>query len=81
MGKDKVDIMTSQQPLGFKDMKPIEKNFYSLFSKSENNWWVQVPTLKIPFTYSSDEVSQLNYDTRVGGYGVLFSGIFILSLF
>ena len=80
MGKDKVDIMTSQQPLGFKDMKPIEKNFYSLFSKSENNWWVQVPTLKIPFTYSSDEVSQLNYDTRVGGYGVLFSGIFILSL-
>ena len=82
MGKDKVDIMTALQPESFKNMSPIEKNFYSIFSKTAdigvfNN---REPELKVPFTVELTELEQINYDTRIGGYGVFFSGIFIISL-
>lgn len=82
MGKDKVDIMTFLQPASFKDMTPIEKNFYSIFSKTANIGVFNngEPVLKIPFTFDSYELEQIGYDTRIGGYGVLFSGIFIVSI-
>ena len=82
MGKDKVDIMTFLQPASFKDMSPIEKNFYSIFSKTANIGVFNngEPVLKIPFTFDKNELKHINYDTRIGGYGVLFSGIFIVSI-
>lgn len=82
IGKDKVDIMTFLQPASFKDMSPIEKNFYSIFSKTANIGVFNngEPVLKIPFTVDSYELKHINYDTRIGGYGVLFSGIFIISI-
>lgn len=81
-GKDKVDIMTYLQPESFGNMSPIEKNFYSIFSKTANIGMFNngEPVLKIPFTYDSYELEQIGYDTRIGGYGVYFSGIFILSI-
>lgn len=81
-GKDKVDIMTYLQPESFGNMSPIEKNFYSIFSKTANIGMFNngEPVLKIPFTYDSYEIEQIGYDTRIGGYGVYFSGIFILSI-
>lgn len=82
MGKDKVDIMTFLQPESFKDKSPIEKNFYSIFSKTENIGMFNngEPKLKIPFTFEYYELKQITYDTRIGGYGILFSGIFIISI-
>lgn len=82
MGKGKVDIMTYLQPKSFQKMSPIEKNYYSIFSKSANIGVFNngEPVLKIPFTYDNYEVSQITYDTRIGGNGVLFSGIFIISI-
>ena len=82
MGKDKVDIMTFLQPASFKEMTPIKKNFYSIFSKTANIGVFnnREPELKIPFTFDRYEVNQITYDTRIGGYGIFFSGIFILSI-
>jgi len=82
LGKDKVDIMTFLQPESFAEMSPIEKNFYSIFSQSANIGVFNngEPELKIPFTFEFDELKQISYDTRIGGYGVYFSGIFIISI-
>ena len=82
IGKDKVDIMTYLQPESFADMSPIEKNFYSLFSRTAN---VGVfnngePVLKRPFAKSYYETTQFSEDTRIGGFGVYFSGILIISV-
>ena len=82
IGKDKVDIMSYLQPESFADMSPIEKNFYSLFSRTAN---VGVfnngePVLKRPFAKSYYETTQFSEDTRIGGFGVYFSGILIISV-
>lgn len=82
MGKGKLDIMTYLQPASFKNMSPLQKNYYSIFSKTANIGVFNdgKPQLKRPFTYDAWEIKQISYDTRIGGYGVLFSGIFIVSL-
>lgn len=82
MGEDKVDIMTYLQPESFAKMSPIKKNFYSIFSKTANIGVFNhgEPVLKKPFTYDINELNQISYDTRIGGYGVYFSGILIISL-
>lgn len=82
MGKDKIDIMTYLQPASFKDKSAIEKNFYSLFSRTANIGVFNngEPELKVPFTYNDYEVFQIGVDTRIGGYGVFFGGLFLISL-
>jgi len=82
MGKNKIDIMTYLQPESFQKMSPIAKNYYAIFSKTANIGMFNngEPTLKIPFTFDRYELSQYGYDTRIGGYGIFFSGIFIISI-
>jgi len=81
MGEGKSDIMVGLQPASFDNMSAIEKNFYSLFSKTANigAFNNREPELKVPFTVQYDELLEHGEDTRIGGYGVLFSGIFIVS--
>lgn len=82
IGKDKIDIMTYLQPESFAKESPIEKNFYSLFSCTANIGVFNhgEPILKIPFTKTAMEIGQISEDTRIGGFGVYFSGIFIISV-
>ena len=84
VGKDKVDIITSQQPKLFANKLPIEKNFYSIFSYTANyatTFNKGTPKLKIPFTSDiNNELLSIVEDTRVGGFGIYFSGIFIISI-
>lgn len=82
MGEGKSDIMVGLQPSSFDNMSAIEKNFYSLFSKTANigAFNDREPELKVPFAVQYDELLEYGEDTRIGGYGVLFSGIFIVSL-
>ncbi len=84
MGEDKIDIITNQQPKSFNEKSPIEKNFYSIFSYTANyatSFNVGEPELKIPFTSSKDvELNRMAEDTRIGGFGIYFSGIFIISV-
>lgn len=84
VGKDKVDIITPQQPQFFANKSPIEKNFYSIFSYTANyatSFNKGTPKLKIPFTSNiNSELLSIVEDTRIGGFGIYFSGIFIISV-
>lgn len=82
-GEGKVDIITANQPESFKSMNTPKKYFISMFSKVDNiGWWSNYePSLKIPFTFDDYEVDNMKYsDTRISGNGVMFGGIFIISI-
>ncbi|MEG1597761.1 MAG: hypothetical protein RR359_05760 [Bacilli bacterium] len=77
-GENKVDIMTPNQPKGFENKNNIEKFLIANFSKSNST--TEKPILKIPFTFDKNEINKLVVcDLRTAGYGVLFSGILVLS--
>lgn len=83
IGEGKVDIVTTMQPQSFGTKNRFVKLFESIFSKSENITYPSgdSPELKIPFSITEDEINTLGIpDTRIGGYGVLFSGILIVSI-
>ncbi len=82
IGKDKKDIMTGLQPESFDTKSPIEKNFYAIFSYSENigKFNHSEPRLKRPFIKTYYEQTQITEDIRIGGHGVYFSGILIIAL-
>jgi len=77
MGKEKIDIITSQQPSNFQGMKRGEKLMHSLFSKTQNYGNNGKSELKFPFIKSKDEHSA-QVDMRISGFGAYFSGILIL---
>ncbi len=81
MGEGSYDIMNTNPPKGFEEKSNPEKLFISLFSKTNNNI-TDEPELKVPFCiYSSEWIHLSNADIRIGGFGVLFSGILLMSIF
>lgn len=83
IGKDKVDIITTMQPASFSQKNRITKLFESIFSNSENITYSsgKSPSLKIPFSIEKGEFNNLAIpDTRIGGYGIFFSGILVVSI-
>ena len=82
-GEGKIDIITREQPANFVNKSSIEKYFISMFSQVENIHEAsgKKATLKIPFTIHQNEYEYIKTtDARMSGNGVLFSGIFIISL-
>jgi hypothetical protein len=82
-GKDKIDIMIHNYPLGFKEKIRIEKLFISLFAETGGSSVKDniAPSLKFPFQFSKVEIYKLSkVGNRTGGFGIIFSGILILSL-
>ncbi|MCI8760720.1 MAG: hypothetical protein HFJ34_06400 [Clostridia bacterium] len=80
------NMVVKEQPTSFQDKNHLEIFLISIFSKGENvspiysSENVQ-PTLKIPFTMSKEEIKNYSIpDIRVGGFGPLFSVIFIISM-
>lgn len=83
MGDGNTDIMTANQPAEFNNKSPLEKFFIATFSRSADIYATSEETtkLKIPFSFDGDELHAVSApDTRIGGNGVLFSGILILSI-
>lgn len=84
MGKNKVDIMTHNEPKSFTERNSIDKFLTSLFGVSENiqsNSSNKDPQVKIPFLIHDKEIQVYNKpDLRISGFGVWFSGIFVISL-
>jgi len=81
IGEDKTEIIDAQSPLMFQGMSPAKRFFISMCSVSSNDKTLEVAELKIPFTVDKKE-TKLNWiETRLGGWGIFFSGIFIISLF
>lgn len=80
-GEGAMDIMTDNSPFG--EVNHVKNLFISLFSKMSNTLFSsgQVPELKIPFTVDwPAEVEMHSAGTRISGFGVLFSGIFLISM-
>lgn len=80
------NMVVQEQPSSFSDKNHLEIFLISMFSKGENVSPTYSPenvqpTLKIPGTLSKEEIE--NYcipDIRVGGFGPLFSIVFIISI-
>lgn len=82
-GKDKVDIMTANQPEIFAEIDGIKKLFYGIFGQVENIYAAdhRAPQLKMPFSVNENELLSLSTcDIRISGFGVWFSGILIISV-
>lgn len=80
LGEGKTDIMNTNAPAGIDDMSNAGAMLTSLFSRSAPNPGDE-PIIKIPFSVYRDELAAVSApDTRLGGFGVLFSGILLLSL-
>lgn len=75
-----VDIVTDNEPVELTEYNHAEKFIYTLFSKTYT-WYDKKPELKLPFTVYESELDSMQYvDTRVGGFGPLYSGMLILSI-
>ena len=72
--------MVHQMPANFSGKSRLEKFARSLFSRSEDAQFPYPSQLKIPFMVYISELKAFGSpgpDTRVGGFGPLFSGILI----
>lgn len=75
LGKEKIDIITSFYPKIFHELNTTSQLFYSLFSPTQGGG---EPILKIPFSFSKSELP--NVDTKIAGFGPMFSGMIVLSV-
>ena len=81
IGPDAVDIITWNQPPEFIRMNAINRFVVANLSTSENDIRDIQADLKVPFTFTAEEVRVFEaFDVRIGGYGVWFGGILLLSL-
>lgn len=84
-GDGAIDIMTSNAPSWITGASNnLEKIIISLFSPVSSphvGYEPIMPELKIPFTWDQLELNRLSLcDPRMGGFGVLFSGIFLACI-
>lgn len=82
-GENKVDIMSENTPNVLLNKNRFEKFFISNFSKTHNDLGINMTDykIKIPFTVNLEELKYfIGPDVRLGGFGVLFSGILLLSI-
>ncbi len=82
IGDGKYDIYSPVIPKAYKSLPNIFRIFCSIFSPVSNNHYIDEIVLKIPFTITKDSLNDmiLGNDIRMGGWGIFFSGIFILSI-
>jgi len=81
IGPGSTEIITSQVPLVFQPMDHPTRFLISLFSRTDTSLDLAEVRLKLPFTFDLDELySAPSCDVRTAGWGVLFSGIFLISV-
>lgn len=81
------NIGTKEAPKSFAEKSRLRTFLISIFSKGENVSASHyegdnpvLPKLKIPFTFTKEEVENYNIpDIRMSGFGPLFGGIFIVT--
>ena len=82
-GENKIDIMTNNTPKQFIDNPGIVNFLFSTFSCVDNiiDNSNGEDFIKLPFTVLKRELICLgDVDTRLSGFGVLWSGIFLISI-
>lgn len=81
IGKDSLDLIDSQLPAFQKNMTNIERVITSLFFRTSNNKGLETIEWKIPFFFDGAEYTAAQgYDTHLAGWGIFFSGLFIVGL-
>lgn len=81
LGEGSTEMITSQLPVAYRNKSHLARFIASLLSRTSNNKALDHIEWKIPFTYSSSEFSAAQtHDARVAGWGLLFGGIFLLSI-
>ncbi len=80
LGETSINTMiTDEMGLNILALPSFVQFFIALFSPSENITFTAI-RLKLPFTFSLTELAASAEDTRMGGWGFLYSGIFLISL-
>lgn len=81
LGTDRSDYTVPQFPANFSGKNSIFLLFYSIFSRSDNVRGAdKAAYLKIPFTFSKDELKAFtDTNAKQGGFGPLFGGSILLS--
>ncbi len=82
IGEGSTELITLHMPVSMKGLPHAVRFVASLFSKVSNDTAVEAIQWKLPFQFYSEEFlyAQME-DTRVAGWGIFFSAIFLLSLF
>jgi hypothetical protein len=80
-GSKSMDIMTSNSPKGFLQLSAVQKLYVANFSMSTNQFDLEEPKLKIPFSVTAQELRPFVYgaDIRIGGFGPWFSGMAVIG--
>ncbi len=79
IGEDSTEMITANLSAVYKPLSNISRFICSLFSKTGN--WPSTIEWKLPFTFYKAEVLQSQiFDIRIGGWGIFFSGIFLISV-
>ena len=80
MGVGAVDIMKNNRPAGFSEISPAQRLIRSYFSTTSSSYDGSAH-LKIPFSiYKSELYNAGGYDTRLGGFGPLFSAAVLIAV-
>ncbi|CAN5281136.1 hypothetical protein BH10PAT1_BH10PAT1_2530 [soil metagenome] len=80
-GMSSSNYIYTNMPENYFYLSSVERFVYSIFSKTEIlRGEGKYSTFKLPFTYDANELSISKSDGTTGGFGPLFSGVFILSL-
>lgn len=81
IGEGSTEIITSMAPIAIQKMSHVERFFASFFAPTLNNSAIEKLNLKQPFDFTSDNFFEAGLvDVRLAGWGVLFSGIFLVAL-
>lgn len=80
IGPGSTEIITSQIPAVFRPMSHPVRFILSLFSRTNADLELSAVELKLPFTFDQEEFyAAASCDVRTAGWGVFFSGIFLIS--
>ena len=80
VGADSVDIVMSNRPADFADMSRLTQFTMANLSQSINQGGLPTAPMKLPFSVSSEELLAFRaVDVRLGGYGVRFGGILLVT--
>lgn len=79
IGEGSTELILSQLPPAFAELSNAERFIASLFSRYSNSMSLTSVQWKLPFAVYREELAAY-VDTRIGGWGIFFSGILLLSL-
>ncbi|USF26929.1 hypothetical protein N510_001862 [Firmicutes bacterium ASF500] len=80
IGEGSTELITSQLAPAFQSMGNLGRFTASLFSRTNTSLEITAVEWKLPFTVTGEElICAPSCDVRTAGWGVLFSGIFLIS--